>query len=180
MKFKPLEIPGTFELYSSVFEDSRGTFEKIYSEDFYTESNLSFEIKQVNVSRNLQKATIRGLHFQSAPLLEKKIVTCLSGVIFDVMVDLRPLSKTFGKWQSVILNSASNGVLVPVGVAHGFQTLSDNCVVQYLHSENYFQSLSGGIKFNDPEVGINWPLEVSMISNRDLSLPQLSDLRLRP
>lgn len=176
MKIEGLEIAGTFEIFSSIFEDSRGKFEKIYTENFNCGHELSFQVKQVNVSRNTNRATVRGLHFQALPLMESKIVTCLSGSVFDVMVDLRPSSKSFGRWQSVILNASSNGVFIPAGVAHGFQTLTNNCVIHYLHSENYEQSLSSGIRYNDPDVNIKWPLEVSIISKNDLALPSLSEL----
>ena len=177
MKIESLNIPGTFEILTSVFEDSRGNFEKIYSEETYRDAGLAFTVKQANISRNLKKATVRGIHFQSMPLMESKVVTCLSGEAFDVMVDLRPSSKTFGIWQSVILKACSNGVFIPAGVAHGFQTLSDNCVIHYLHSENYDPSLSRGLRYNDPDVAINWPMNLSEISKNDLMLPSLAELR---
>jgi dTDP-4-dehydrorhamnose 3,5-epimerase len=177
MKIESLEIPGTFEVFTSIFEDSRGNFEKIYSDEIYDKAGLAFRVKQSNVSRNSLKATIRGMHFQSSPLEENKIVTCVSGEIFDVMVDLRQSSKTFGLWQSVILKASLNAVFIPAGVAHGFQTLSHNCVIQYLHSENYNQSLTAGVKYDDPDIGVKWPFSVSKISKNDLSLPSFAELR---
>lgn len=177
MKIEGLDIPGTFEISNLVFEDSRGNFGKIYSEEAYREAGLDFTVKQANVSRNLKKATVRGIHFQSAPFMESKIVTCLSGEAFDVMVDLRPSSKTFGNWQSVILKASSNGVFIPAGVAHGFQTLSDNCVIHYLHSENYNPLLSRGLRYNDDDVAVKWPMDLSEISKNDLMLPSFAELR---
>ena len=177
MKIESLDIPGTFEISTSIFEDSRGNFEKIYSEETFRDAGLAFTVKQANISRNLKKATVRGLHFQSEPFMESKIVTCLSGEAFDVMVDLRPLSKTFGVWQSVILKACSNGVFIPAGVAHGFQTLSDNCVIHYLHSEIYDPALSRGLRYNDPDVAVKWPMDLSNISKNDLMLPRLAELR---
>jgi dTDP-4-dehydrorhamnose 3,5-epimerase len=177
MKIEGLEISGTFEVFTTTFQDSRGSFEKIYSDELYDKAGLAFRVKQSNLSRNTLKATVRGMHFQSSPLEECKIVTCVSGEIFDVMVDLRQSSKTFGLWQSVILKPSLNAVYIPAGVAHGFQTLSHNSIIQYLHSENYNQSLTAGVKYDDPDIGVKWPLNVSEISKSDLSLPSLAELR---
>jgi dTDP-4-dehydrorhamnose 3,5-epimerase len=174
MKFKPLSIPGTFEVFIEPNEDSRGSFENLYKEND-PEIRL-FEIKQVNVSRNLHKATLRGLHYQTTPSLESKIVSCLAGELFDVMVDLRPGSKCYGEWQYIVLKPSFNSVLIPEGVAHGFQTLKDGCIVHYLHSKEYSPSLASGVKFDDPDLKIEWPLEVSVISENDLNLPSFSML----
>lgn len=175
MKFEPLDIPGTFEVFLDSKEDSRGSFENLFRGD--NRYINMFDIKQVNVSRNLQKGTIRGLHYQAAPNLESKIVSCLAGELFDVMVDLRPNSICFGIWQYVILKPSFNSLLIPEGVAHGYQTLTEGSIVHYLHSKEYSQSLSSGIRYNDPDLNIDWPLEATMISENDLNLPSFSQLR---
>jgi dTDP-4-dehydrorhamnose 3,5-epimerase len=177
MLINGLKIPGTYLIANDVHIDNRGTFENIFREKDFKDLDLGFSIKQVNLSRNKQKGTLRGLHFQKHPSTESKVVNCIAGKIFDVMVDLRPDSNFFGCWQSVILAPKQNAVVIPQGVAHGFQTLADDCVVQYLHSGEYAADLNAGLKFDDPSINISWPQNVSVISERDRNLPTLEELR---
>jgi dTDP-4-dehydrorhamnose 3,5-epimerase len=177
MLINGLEIPGTYLIANDVHTDNRGTFENIFKEKDFKDLGLEFSIKQVNLSRNKQKGTVRGLHFQRQPSSEDKVVNCIAGKIFDVMVDLRTDSHFFGCWQSVILEPTKNAVVIPKGVAHGFQTLAEDCVVQYLHSNEYVADLNVGLKFNDPSINILWPKSISVISDRDRNLPTLEELR---
>jgi len=177
MLISDLEIPGTYLISNDVHCDNRGTFENVFREKDFEDLGIEFSIKQVNLSRNTQEGTLRGLHFQKHPSVEAKVVNCVVGKIFDVMVDLRPDSHFFGFWQSVILEPTQNAVVIPQGVAHGFQTLTKNCVVQYLHSCEYVANLSAGLRFDDPSINISWPQNVSAISERDRSLPTLEELR---
>jgi len=177
MLINGLEIPGTYLISNDVHNDNRGTFENVFREKDFEDLGIEFSIKQVNLSRNTQEGTLRGLHFQKHPSMEAKVVNCIVGKIFDVMVDLRPDSQFFGFWQSVILEPTQDAVVIPQGVAHGFQTLTENCVVQYLHSCEYVPNLSGGLKFDDPSINISWPQNVSVISEKDRSLPTLDELR---
>jgi len=178
LKMKPveLEIPGSYVFTIPIHQDSRGSFENLFQLDYPGTINDSFRVQQVNISRNIRKGTLRGLHFQSSPYAESKIVSCLLGEAFDVMVDLRPDSKSFGFWQSVHLKPSMNSVLVPPGVAHGFQTLKDHSVLQYLHSGKYINSHKSGIRFDDPDLDILWPLEITAISDQDLTLPNFKEM----
>ena len=177
MLISSLDIPGAYLISNEVHSDNRGTFENIFKEKDFEDLGIDFSIKQVNLSRNIQAGTLRGLHFQKQPSSESKIVNCIAGKIFDVLVDLRPDSHFFGRWQSVILEPSKNAVVIPQGVAHGFQTLTVNCVVQYLHSNEYVADMNAGLKFDDPSIDILWPKDISMISERDKNLPSLEKLR---
>ena len=132
--------------------------------------NLDSEFVQSSISVNKKKGTIRGMHFQVPPFAETKLITCTAGKIFDVLIDLRPDSKTFKKWQSIELDSKHySSLYIPEGIAHGFQTLEDNSVLFYQISNIYKPDFSRGIRWNDPFFNIDWPLEISEISKKDLS-----------
>lgn len=177
MKIDALNIPGSFVFTLPVHGDTRGSFENHFPKDLLNTPNVNFDIQQVNISRNLLKGTLRGLHFQTSPYAESKIVSCLVGEVFDVIVDLRPESRHFGTWESVHLTPSFNSILVPPGVAHGFQTLTDNSVLQYLHSGKYSKSHSAGVRYDDPALQISWPLETSIVSSEDLKLPTFIDMK---
>ncbi len=177
MKIDTLDIPGSFVFSLPVHSDIRGSFENHFPMDLLNALDEDFSIRQVNVSRNLLQGTLRGLHFQTSPYAESKIVSCLVGEVFDVIVDLRPESGHFGTWESVHLTPSVNSILVPPGVAHGFQTLTDNSVLQYLHSGRYSKSHSAGIRYDDPALQISWPLEISLVSSEDLRLPRFIDMK---
>lgn len=177
MHVETLKIPGTYLISNTIHYDNRGAFENLYKFALTEILKTPFVVRQVNLSRNHTAGTIRGLHYQRSPALESKIINCLSGEIFDVMVDLRSDSEFFGCWQSVILKPSQNSVYIPDGVAHGFQTLTDNCIIQYLHSGSYVSFLSAGLKFDDPQLQIPWPQEVTEISDNDSKLPTLEEIR---
>lgn len=129
----------------------------------------------MNLSRTFAKGTIRGLHFQKEPYAEGKIVLCLRGEIFDVAVDLRKNSPTFLKWHADILSASRlEGFAIPKGFAHGFQSLTNDVEIMYLHSEPFHSEAESGIHVFDPSLGISWPVEVSLISPRDAALPRLA------
>jgi dTDP-4-dehydrorhamnose 3,5-epimerase len=177
MKVDELEISGSYLMTLPNYKDDRGSFENHFPQNELEFLPESFVVRQVNLSRNLQKGTLRGLHYQVEPYAESKIVSCVFGSVFDVIVDLRRDSKSFGRWQSIHLREAQNFIYVPPGVAHGFQTLEDNCVLQYLHSGQYSAPHSLGVRFDDSELDISWPLEVSNISLADQQLPNLAEMR---
>lgn len=177
MQIESLKIPGTYLIENNIHIDDRGSFENLYNLELLEKLETNFAIRQVNLSRNQNAGTVRGLHYQRSPAPESKIVNCVLGLVFDVMVDLRIKSEFFGCWQSVILKPSQNAVYIPDGVAHGFQTLTDNCIIQYLHSGNYVPSLSTGIRFDDPNLQISWPQEVSEVSENDIKLPLLEEIR---
>jgi dTDP-4-dehydrorhamnose 3,5-epimerase len=121
---------------------------------------------------------IRGMHFQADPKSEIKLIRCTAGAIFDVLVDVRRDSPTFGKWEGFEITAQNRRTLyVPCGFAHGFQCLTDNCEVFYQMSEVYMPELARGLRFNDPQVGIQWPIASPTLSERDRNLPLLADLR---
>jgi len=164
-----LDIDGVKFTNSTLVKDERGFVNK-YLQNI-SEGNLqeNFNVDSLLISRNLKTGTLRGMHFQSHPHQEEKIVTCASGKILDVVVDLRPDSATFGKWAKVILNSAEPiAIYIPKGLAHGFQTLTKNSVVLYAISTPYIPSSSFVLSHNDPLVGIVWPRTVTTMSKRDL------------
>lgn len=177
MKFNDTQLPPARLITFEPFHDERGVFTRTFCQDTLVEADIEFEITQVNLSFTKQQGTVRGLHFQLPPHEEGKILHCLQGQIFDVIVDYRRDSPTRGVWQSFELNADDNTALyVPKGFAHGFQTLSDDVLVEYFMSEKYDAESSTGIRYNDPELAIPWPMAVSSISQKDQLLPFWKDL----
>lgn len=166
-----------FEVETSIFSDSRGEFENVIPR-FFAQADENIIVNQVNISRNLKSGTIRGLHFQEKPFAEYKVVKCIKGAAFDVVVDIRPSSISFGKWISFTIDARSASILIPPGFAHGFQTLEDHSEMLYLHSNIYSAKHSSGVNPMDPKLGVAWPLPVSVISEADTKLKNLEDLQL--
>jgi len=155
-------------------EDERGFFARTYCEDELARHGILHRPVQCSTSFNHRKGTIRGLHWQAAPEEETKLIRCTRGAIYDVIVDLRRGSRTYGAWVTTEL-SEQNGLLVyaPKGCAHGFQTLLDRTAVFYEISTPYTPDCARGARFDDPALGIEWPLEVTVISERDRSYPDI-------
>ena len=152
--------------------DNRGDFSRIFCQEQLQTILDKRTIKQINFSKTKIKGSVRGLHYQKPPNCELKIVYCLKGVIFDVIVDVRKGSDTFLNWHSEELNSKNlNAIIIPEGFAHGFQTLSDNVEILYIHTASYVKSKEAALNYNDPKLDISWPLKVSEISNKDLTHP---------
>ena len=167
-------IDGVFELDSQIFSDKRGSFLSCFKDNdsFFKNIWLSRNVCQVNLSSTSKKGSIRGLHYQIEPFNECKIIRCLRGRVWDVAVDLRTNSKTYKKWVAVELcSSKKNAIFIPEGCAHGFQTLSDDSDLLYIHSKNYEPNHERGIRWNDPNLEIDWPLALTQISERDSKLP---------
>ena len=151
------------------FEDERGFFARIWDKEKFLENGINDEFIQHSISLSKKKGTIRGIHYQIKPFEESKIVRCTRGSIFDVIIDLRPDSKTFKKWCSFELTEDNYKMLyIPKGFAHGFQTLEDNTEVSYQISEFYHPEYAKGIRWDDKTFRIEWPLNVSSISENDL------------
>lgn len=149
-------------------EDARGLFARLFCVEEFREIGLSKTIAQINHSVTRKKGSVRGLHFQYAPHAETKIVSCLKGKIFDVAVDLRLDSPTFLHWHGEVLSADNRQALcIPEGFAHGFQTLSEDCELIYLHTEAYHPESEGALNVADPKLGIAWPLPITEISERD-------------
>ena len=164
------EIPGIRLFPSNKFFDDRGYFNKVIDRKSLVIEGLNLEFDSIAISSNNHAGTIRGLHFQSKPFAEEKIISCLSGKIFDVAVDLRIESPTFSQWGSITLSADEpRSILLPKGVAHGFQTLENNCVLLYALSAPYEPGSSHTLNYADPDLDIRWPLVVTNISKKDLS-----------
>ncbi|MDX8378086.1 MAG: dTDP-4-dehydrorhamnose 3,5-epimerase family protein [Mariprofundales bacterium] len=171
MKVFPTPLLGAAEIKCSTIDDDRGWFSRFFCQKELYELNGGREIQQVNSSFTIKRGTIRGLHFQYPPCTEDKIIRCISGRVFDVMVDLRKGSLTLGQWHGVILDSAlMNMVYIPRGFAHGFQTLEENCQMLYLHTEFYNNKCDGAFSYDSPMLNIKWPIEITHVSERDKKL----------
>jgi dTDP-4-dehydrorhamnose 3,5-epimerase len=166
-KFVKTNFDDLFVVERNPIHDSRGFFDKLFcSEDFSTYFDSS--IKQINLSKTNKIGTLRGLHFQKYPFIEKKFVSCIRGKIFDVVVDIRKNSPTFLMHYSTVLSSdSSHSLLIPEGFAHGFQSIEENSKILYMHSENYQPKFESGLNCLDPILKIDWPLPVSERSERD-------------
>jgi dTDP-4-dehydrorhamnose 3,5-epimerase len=169
MKINETKIKGLYVAELDLFNDNRGFFIRSYCNKELQEVGIEKPIKQINHSLTSVVGTIRGLHYQNPPYAEIKIIRCIVGEIFDVAVDLRKDSDTFLQWHGEYLNSKNFKMLiVPEGFAHGFQVIKPNSEIFYLSTESYTQEAESGILFNDEKVKIEWPLQVTGISDRDL------------
>jgi dTDP-4-dehydrorhamnose 3,5-epimerase len=176
MHLVPTTISGAYVIEPELLKDKRGFFARTFCQDQFASEGLVDTFKQWSLSFNVQSGTIRGLHLQLAPFAEVKLIRCTMGRIFDVIVDVRPDSPTFKSWFSTELSAENRHTLyVPAGLAHGFQTLEDSCEVQYHMSTNYEPRASSGIKYDDQSLAIEWPLPVSIVSDKDMELLPLAE-----
>ena len=177
MKFLATTLVGLFQIELELRTDERGFLARTYCDNEFAEQGLNTHWPQCNLSQTKDKGMLRGMHFQADPYPETKLIRCASGAIFDVLVDVRPTSPTFGQWQGFELTSSNHTMLyVPGGFAHGYQTLVDNCEVFYQMSEFYQPDLARGIRYDDPDIGVVWPLTNPILSPKDLTLPHLKSL----
>lgn len=170
MRFTKIDLAGAWVIDPDPVRDARGWFMRTWCAREFLEQGLNFIPVQANMGFSIRKGTVRGMHFQEAPALEAKLVRCTRGAIFDVALDLRPESITYGKWCGVEL-SAENGrmLYVPERCAHGYQTLEDNTEMYYLTSAFYAPGMARGVRFDDSSFGIQWPITVTEISEQDRS-----------
>ena len=176
MLFVKTEIDDAFLIEDEPYKDERGIFSRSWCANEFQTRGLQTRICQCNTSFNYKKGTIRGLHFQKAPYQEAKLVRCIRGKIFDVIVDIRPNSPTFLKWVGFELTETNHrSLFIPEGMAHGYQTLEDNTEVFYQVSEFYHPEASVEIRWNDSDINITWPLELQSISEKDAKAPLASD-----
>jgi dTDP-4-dehydrorhamnose 3,5-epimerase len=176
MKFSKTSLAGLWVIDLELREDERGFLARTFCENEFSAQGLNIRWPQCNLTLTKSRGMIRGLHFQLSPRAEIKLVRCAAGAIFDVAVDVRPNSPTFGKWEAFELTSQNRRMLyIPGGFAHGFQCLADNSEVFYQMSEFFFADLSRGVRWNDPTVAIKWPLPDPTLSERDQNLPLLAD-----
>ena len=178
MIFTSLPLEGAYSINIDKKDDSRGFFARLYCREEFEKQGLITNLVQMNTTLSREKGTIRGLHFQNLPKAEVRIVRCLRGKIWDVIVDIRAKSPTYGQWYGKELNEENRTMMyVPKGFAHGFQTLVDDVELLYLHSNFYSSEHEGGILYNDNTVGVDWPLPVSEISERDTLHPRLNQVK---
>ena len=175
MRFQNTDLQGVFLIEPETAVDGRGSFARAFDERVFAENGCPLHIVQSNVNQNTSAGTLRGMHYQIAPHAETKLVRVVVGAIHDVVVDLRPDSPSFRKWEAFEL-SAENGraLYIPAGCAHGLQTLKDNTEVFYEMGNYYHPESARGVRFDDPTFNITWPMPVSVISERDKSHPDFA------
>jgi dTDP-4-dehydrorhamnose 3,5-epimerase len=170
MKLEPLALEGAFLIHNFSHADERGGFSRVFCQEFLDSHQLCSQWVQSNLSSNPSKGTLRGMHYQASPHEEVKLVQCVQGEIYDVIVDLRPKSATYLQWLGIWLSETKSQTLyVPAGFAHGFITLEDKSSVLYHMSSFYTASASRGLRWDDPKIGIQWPEQPLLISEQDKS-----------
>jgi len=175
LKFTELELKGAFVIEVDKIQDERGFFGRLWCENELKKHGLNTNIVQSNVSLSKKKGTLRGMHFQRGEYAETKFVRCTQGSVYDVIVDLRPESPTFKQWCGVKLTADNYKMIyVPENFAHAFLTLEDNSEVYYMVTQFYNSENEGGLRYNDPEINIEWPIEINEISDKDNNHPNFS------
>ena len=165
-----------FIIEPKVFGDARGWFMETWSKAKFDTAGLNYDFVQDNQSFSAQKGTLRGLHYQLNPMAQAKLVRCTRGELLDVAVDIRQNSPQFGKWTSAILSAENKRqLLIPRGFAHGFITLTDNVEVQYKTDNFYAPQCEGNIRWDDPQIGIDWKIEPTILADKDANAPFLKD-----
>ncbi len=174
MNFTESPLQGAYLIDMERAEDGRGFFARTFCEEEFAARGLASHMSQCSLSCNARQATLRGLHFQAAPHDEEKLVRCTAGAVFDVIVDLRPQSPTYRHWFGTELTAENyRSLYVPKGFAHGFISLQDRTEVYYMISVPYAAGFGRGVRWNDPSLGIRWPLQPAVISPRDADYPLL-------
>ena len=181
MKFVPTKLDGAYLVEPERHDDERGFFARTWSREEFVEHGLVSELSQCSVSRNTRAGTLRGMHFQTPPHAEAKLVRCTAGAIFDVIVDLRPESSTHAQWVGYELSAETGTALyIPKGFAHGFQTLVDGAEVFYMISDPYVPEAASGVRWDDAVFGIEWPdADDRIINERDRTYPDYRPGSLR-
>jgi dTDP-4-dehydrorhamnose 3,5-epimerase len=174
MRLIACRLAGAYRLVIDPIEDERGFFARSFCAREAQAVGIDFKLAQSNVSFNRTAGTLRGLHYQAAPHQEAKIVRCTRGAAFDVLVDLRAGSPTHGQWEAVELSESNReSVFIPEGIAHGFQTLQDDTELLYLMSQFYHPESARGVRWDDPDLAIRWPIAQPILSPRDAAFPGL-------
>jgi len=170
--FTETKLPGAYVIEVEKREDQRGFFGRTFCREEFEAHGLNSQVVQCNTSFNKRKGTLRGMHFQAVPFAEAKLVRCTSGSIYDVIIDLRPASRTFKQHFAVELSAANHRMLyIPENMAHGFQTLEDDTEVFYQMSQMFSAEHARGVRWNDPALGIEWPADERIITERDRNYP---------
>ena len=176
MTFTETPLSGAYLVTLAPRGDNRGWFARTYDKELFRQIGHTDDWVQMNQSMTHQTGAVRGMHFQYPPHAEIKLVRCIHGCVFDVIIDLRRNSPTFLQWFGAELSASNQTALyIPRGFAHGFQTLTPDCELIYCHSTMYIPASEGAIRFNDPKIGISWPVPVTDLSERDTAHPLLDD-----
>lgn len=175
MQFTETQLPGVFVIKLERHEDERGWFARTWCREEFAQHGLPLEFAQNSISHNAQRGTLRGMHYQTAPHAEAKLIRCVAGAVHDVALDLRPDSPTFKQSFATEL-SAENGraLFLPEGIAHGFQTLADDSALHYQMTAPYVAEASTGVHWNDPAFDLEWPVAEPILSERDQAWPDFS------
>jgi dTDP-4-dehydrorhamnose 3,5-epimerase len=172
MRFLETKLGGVFEVDLELHSDERGFFARSWCEREFASHGLDNKLVQCNVSLNLRKGTLRGVHYQAAPFAETKLVRCTAGAVYDLVLDLRKESPSFKQWFGVVLSAENRkAIYIPEGCGHGFLTLTDDAEILYQMSEFYHPEAARGVRWNDPSFQIQWPGNVEVISERDRTYP---------
>jgi dTDP-4-dehydrorhamnose 3,5-epimerase len=175
MRIQATPLDGLWEIETMPCGDPRGRLTRLFCAETLTLIRPGLRFVQTNLGRTAERGTVRGMHFQHAPAQEAKLIRCLRGHVFDVAVDLRAGSPTFGRWHALELSENNERqIFIPEGFAHGFQALSDDVELLYQHTAAYASALEGGVRYDDPHLTIEWPLPIGRVSTRDLSHPLLT------
>ena len=176
MQFTKTQLPGVFVIELDRHEDDRGWFARTWCREEFAKHGLPIDLAQCSISHNAQRGTLRGIHFQAAPHAEAKLIRCVAGVAHDVVLDLRPDSPTFKQSLATEL-SASNGraLFLPEGIAHGFQTLTDDSTLFYQMNSPYVVGAATGVRWDDPVFNIEWPLPNPILNSRDQAWPDFAE-----
>lgn len=176
LQFQETPLAGAFVIIPTGVDDERGSFGRLFDQDLFRDRGLDVTLAQASFSYNIAERTLRGMHYQREPWAETKLVRCTRGSVYDVVVDLRAGSKTRLRWFGVELDErARNAIYIPAGFAHGFVTLTPDAELHYQISTPYHPGSSAGIRWDDPVLGIQWPVEPAVISDRDGSYPLLGE-----
>ena len=175
MRFTETRLKGAFIIEPERLEDERGFFARTFCQKEFEAHGLNPRLVQCNISYNKHKGTLRGIHYQVAPMAEAKLVRCTRGAFYDIIIDLRPESPTYCQWLAEELNAKNfKMIYIPEGFANGFQTLEDETEVFYQMSEFYSPEHARGVRWDDPVFGIEWPLNSKIISEKDKNYPLIS------
>ena len=182
MILEALPLEGLFRVRPEPLWDTRGFFARCFDRNTFAAAGLVTDLPECSLAYNTKRGTLRGLHWQASPYLEAKLVQCTRGAVYDVVVDLRPESSSWGHWHAVELSADTRHLLyVPKGFAHGYQTLTDNSELLYHISEPFRAEYTRGVRWDDPDLAIDWPpFQNRFLSDRDASLPLLAELNSIP
>lgn len=172
MKFIAQNIPDVFLIKPKLHQDNRGIFRRNFCQEELLKNNIDFVVKQGNISENFKQYTLRGFHYQSYPSQEAKIISCVTGKIYNVVLDIRQKSKTYKQWVIITISSKEkNSIYIPAGCANAFLTLENNTIVHYYMADLFKPDSYQGIRYNDPTFNFKWPHEPAVISEKDLNFP---------